>query len=373
MHAGILLLSACQDLGTFDDQSCSNCDLWGGDNRKEAYQVGPVFRDSVEAVGILLTDQDFEENADGDSLTLTLRQSLSDEYDDKTEGQAFCPEVRFTEQARAQRACASTLVAPDLLLTARHCVTRHVGALDNDGKNLCPFLNVAFGYKLNSEGLVPSSIPKQDVYECEWVKVLNRDDGNQNVHSDLALIKLKGSVKDRKHTYPAYSLPAPRQERFYLGFPFGAPMKMSTGAIIESYYTQKYLQVNSIQKWSSEESIAREEKHHSSLLFIKGDIFPGDSGGPLFDEKGRIQGLIKGVSSKYFANDYDESIKEENLAYVRLKKEQQYYLYDEGQGCIRALDCEDDDVICNVHGTIQPLAPYRQQLESFGIKEKPGE
>lgn len=134
--------------------------------------------------------------------------------------------------------CSAALVAPDLVLTAGHCVR----TADD-----CAAAAFVFGYAVRSAGAAPGPLKPEDVYRCkppdgliksvregcqEW---LFRQDGTIQEFwgADWALIRLDRPVSGRKALRLAASAPAAGTPVLAIGYPSGLPVKVSPGSVIE--------------------------------------------------------------------------------------------------------------------------------------------
>jgi hypothetical protein len=169
----------------------------------------------------------------------------------------MCPGERFAKQAVLSN-CTGFLVAPDLLMTAGHCV-------ESDFQ--CKRFRWVFGHKKGVK-----SFPSEDVYRCEKI-VASELTGSVFSTRDYALIKLDRVVKERT--------PLPVRTRGYvdkdeplavIGHPSGLPMKIADNARVTS--------------------------RRINFFYSNLDTFSGNSGSPVINTRtGLVEGiLIQGAS-----------------------------------------------------------------------------
>ncbi len=94
----------------------------------------------------------------------------------------LCPGETFSEQPKAS-GCSGFLVAPDILLTAGHCVTT---------TSRCKSFKWVMGYEIDEHGQT-KSIDKENVYSCKNIISRKQD---TKTKEDYALIKLDRAYKD---------------------------------------------------------------------------------------------------------------------------------------------------------------------------------
>ena len=129
----------------------------------------------------------------------------------------LCRDERFALEP-TPAFCSGTLIAPDLLLTAGHCI---VTTED------CEATAVVFGFEASSAGVVPP-LRAQDIYACDEVLAWSGpDDGD----ADYALVRLDREVPDREPSRVVLderSLPVGTQ-LIMAGHPIGLPLKITPG------------------------------------------------------------------------------------------------------------------------------------------------
>jgi len=180
--------------------------IYGEDDRVDLYQV---------------KDPGVRKLADS---TVALFQGGSVTINDKTavlatrpygESNGLCKDVKFYDQHEGAF-CSGSLVAPDVIMTAGHCVT------DQDS---CLSTKFVFGFSLKAEGDVPDQVPASEVYGCS--QLLGRQ--QENAGDDWALIKLDRPVTGHAPLRVATSAPAKDSLLCMIGHPTGLPTKVACG------------------------------------------------------------------------------------------------------------------------------------------------
>lgn len=174
------------------------------------------------------------------NLNRTLERSLR-----------VCPSERFADQPVLSD-CTGFLVAPDLLITAAHC-------MQTDYE--CDHFKWVFGYK---KGVY--KFPQEDVYRCEKVVTSELSDSIFST-KDYSLIKLDRVVEERA--------PLPVRTNGYvdkgdplavIGHPSGLPMKIADNAQVMT--------------------------RRINFFYSNLDSFSGNSGSPVINTR---TGLVEGI------------------------------------------------------------------------------
>jgi len=190
--------------------------IYGGDSRRDFYQVENASERAALPAAVSLF-RDTALTASGDNFT-PGGQLLGHE------SRALCPSVRFFEQ-RSAAFCSGTLIAPDLVLTAGHCMGEK-----NKPASRCARTRFVFGFAVTAEGRQPAAIAKGEVYSCAEVKLYTH-----NGTGDYAVVRLDRAVTGRRparlHTAGP---PEAGDAVFTIGGPYGLPLKVSNDAEVRS-------------------------------------------------------------------------------------------------------------------------------------------
>lgn len=219
--------------------------IYGDDDRLDVYQVkNPRLKELADStVGLF---QGGNVDMSGSKATLTTA-SYAQEYN-------LCKEEPFYEQ-RTGAFCSGSLIGPDLLMTAGHCVT---------SDSACKGTKFVFGFAVKEKGVLPESVPSSEVYGC--AKLIGRL--QENSGADYALVRLDRKVGNHKpldiNRGGAIENGAPL---FVIGHPAGLPTKVAGGAKVRDASPNGYFVANL-------------------------DTYGGNSGSAVFNAK---SGLIEGI------------------------------------------------------------------------------
>lgn len=252
--AGVLPTVGCSERPEALESSQSGI-IYGTDDRTEPGESILAHAQTLAASSGALVSASLVDETDAEHIAL---RSLS-----LTEKQHVCEDERFASQPTAA-GCSGTLVAPDLFVTAGHCVSAAS----------CPGLRVVFNYRASPRSEL-ETIAAEDVYACASVAARV-----ENTTVDYALIRLDRAVTGRQ--------PAPVRvgdralvrgtPLLTVGHPSGLPQKVAGGATVLSARsdTRDYFSANL-------------------------DAFPSNSGSGVFDlESGELAGiLVRGPGGDY--------------------------------------------------------------------------
>jgi V8-like Glu-specific endopeptidase len=175
----------------------------------------------------------------------------------------LCEGERYGEQPVAA-SCSGFLVAPDVIMTAGHCVSEFKS---------CEEFKWVFGFEVPSSMVLPTSFNKEDVYECK--SIIRESYGGSSF--DYALIRLDRPTDRKPLELLAPGASAqPGDKLAMMGFPNGIPMKVVDRAVVKSIQQE-------------------------GILVTDIDAFSGNSGSPVFDEKtGVVVGIMASGLNDYF-------------------------------------------------------------------------
>lgn len=188
--------------------------LYGGDSRLDFFEVtDPAERAAMPAAVSIFRDTTLKEDGDvyvvGGALFGHERREI-------------CPGERFWEQ-RSAAYCSGTLVAPDLVVTAGHCMGEK-----NKEPSRCERARFVFGYAVSTEGEATDTIAKSNVYSCAKVEIYAN-----NAAGDYAVVRLDRPVRGRAAARPHMDvLPSAGSGIFTVGGPYGLPLKVVNDASV---------------------------------------------------------------------------------------------------------------------------------------------
>lgn len=215
--------------------------LYGEDGRLEVYEVQPTgdLKDRVQSTAALFESKNVEASANAFRLAGKPIDKL-------------CAGERFRAQPSASF-CSGVLVAPDILLTAGHCVAAVP----------CESIRVVFSYELDAPDRDPLHVDPGDVYQCAEVLAQNH-----NFSGDYAAIRLDRIVSNRRPVPLRKSgEPAAGTPLTLVGHPVGWPKKIAVGGKIRGAYGP-------------------------AMLLASLDAYGGNSGSPVFNsETLELEGL----------------------------------------------------------------------------------
>jgi V8-like Glu-specific endopeptidase len=182
--------------------------VYGSDDRIDLYQTDSrQLRSLADSTVALFRSADVT-SADGVARLTTQNYG---------ERMGLCKEEPFFEQPMGAF-CSGSLVAPDMIMTAGHCVP---------SPEECANIKFVFGFAVQEKDKFPTSVSDGDVYGCK--ELIGREQVNDG--ADWALVRLDRAVKGHK------PLKLNRSGRIaagapvlVIGHPAGLPTKIAGGA-----------------------------------------------------------------------------------------------------------------------------------------------
>ena len=235
-----LLAASCGDVAQQKVQRLQQASIYGADDRTEVADAPEPWKEMGERSVLALL---FQKGLSKRELNFCVGPTAR--FDSLTVGQdnGLCASVRFQSQPFAA-GCSSTLVAPSLLLTAKHCLVDRPQPM-------------AFrGFVMQADGGLPVVTP-DDVFGVRRVFMSDRQ--------DLALLELSQPLDGR--VVPI----APQTRKLgdpvtVIGYPNGGPAKVSSGCHILQATGDRFLS--------------------------NCEVFPGNSGSGIFNSSGALAGVV---------------------------------------------------------------------------------
>ena len=237
------------------------------DDRIEAHEVqsGLLKKLSDSTVAVFMKS---ETRLSGGKLTLRKAPLFAENW-------GLCQESRFRNQP-THSFCTGTLVGPDLVITAAHCVSES-GSFESGWckKNV----RFAFGYKTDLNGNTPRTLPGSETYECSKIVALENDLRSDSDYYDIALVKLDRKVVGHEPVRVNRSTEIiPMDTAITLiGYPAGLPQKIDPAGKIKN------------------------SRFNPSSFSVGFDSLGGNSGSPVFNS---TTGLLEGVLGAKITIDY---------------------------------------------------------------------
>jgi len=253
--------ASCTVEGPNTTRALADAVIYGTDDRVEAFAAAPVFRELATTSAVaLVPEAQLRIDADG-SVEFTARP-LAEIFQ-------LCASEPFGEQPSLAE-CSGVLIAPDLLLTAAHCL---------DEQWPCERQVWAFGFAWSAPDL-PPQFHSEDLYRCRTIAARRYERTFDDRVFDYAVVQLDRPVSGaRRPASLSREVFEPGERLTVIGYPDGIPVKVDSGAELLDVRaaTQDYLSLTS-------------------------DTFSSSSGSGVFDTAGRLVAVLARGSADY---EYD--------------------------------------------------------------------
>lgn len=192
---------------TFTTAHASPFVIYGEDNRLDTIDASSFHQNLASSTAAMVLKEQLVTNGQQVELigpTLAKRFKL-------------CEDQRFFQQPSVAY-CSGFLVAPDVIVTAGHCVP---------SQRNCEKSSWVFNYKIKNSGDTKVTVTPSDVYQC--VSVIE----SQNIMDiDFAVIKLDRPVVGHDPVKLAEVEPEIGEPLVIIGHPSGLPQKVADGATV---------------------------------------------------------------------------------------------------------------------------------------------
>ncbi|SCX99481.1 Ankyrin repeat [Nonlabens sp. Hel1_33_55] len=238
--------------------------VFGDDDRYEVSDVSGI-EDYTRATAVMIP----KESVYGNSLYgVTLRDRLT--YQFGTEN--MDKNVKYLDQPTIA-GCSGFLVAPDIMVSAGHCILT-----DDDAKGFYWLFDYTTNLKSSEDGFFIEFDP-DNLYEINEV-LEGKLEGEGEYQKDYVVMRLDRKVKDRKpYRIRTSGKPANEASVYTIGAPTGLPLKVALNSEVVE---------NTPEQWFKTDI----------------DAFPGNSGGPVFDPNGFIEGILVRGAVEYANGSY---------------------------------------------------------------------
>ena len=259
--------------------------IYGEDNRTEVKDASEFHQKLANSTATMISSTKMLPDAfvkgvyhlDQTSLRSVFEQQLNEKSDKgladllKVEGESsqkitFCEGERFVDQPTAGT-CSGFLIAPDLLVTAGHCVAL---------PTFCEEFKWVFDYQIDESGFAGYNVKSENIYSCKRV-VSNALSVPLNL--DYAVVQLDRRVENRE---PLKIRNDGQVENYtslvVIGSPSGLPTKVATGAHVRN-------------------------NNHPFFFNANLDSYQGNSGSAVFNsESGLVEGILVRGDQDYVGN-----------------------------------------------------------------------
>ncbi|MFA6238547.1 MAG: serine protease [Bacteriovorax sp.] len=247
--------------------------IYGEDDRHEASEYADLdFVEKSRSVAIRVPNRRLSDDREDDTLINFPHRKL------KSAIPQLCSTERFAEEFSVGD-CSGFLVAPNILVTAGHCMS---------SESECTSNKWVFDFDQDT-----TAFKKSDVYGCKKI-ITQKSVSSEKEVNDYAVIELdrevlgRAPLKHRKIGRVMLGTPL-----LIIGHPLGLPLKIADGA--------KVSRMNDTEREKTIHSWLMRANYFTANL----DSYGGNSGSPVFNKKsGKVEGiLIQGADDFVFNNE----------------------------------------------------------------------
>lgn len=246
----------------FQEPGTATRGIFGEDDRKEATDA-KEFKDYVRATAVMIPKAYFRNYR---IYGITLRQRLTSVFGSSN----FDPNVKFLDQPAVAQ-CTGFLIAPDILVTAGHCIQDMDTADDYywvfDYTNNLKYNPTENYFEVN----------QNSIYEVKEVLAAEYLDDNYLESKDYSVLRLHTKTDRRPYRFRTSGTVTEGTQVFTVGTPTGLPLKLAENSKVITTEPQTWFMSDT-------------------------DVFPGNSGGPVFDPSGWIEGILVRTAAQTLAD-----------------------------------------------------------------------
>ncbi|WP_171946630.1 ankyrin repeat domain-containing protein [Flaviramulus basaltis] len=241
--------------------------VYGNDDRKDVTDAEGI-GDFVRATASMINKSNLIINDDGNYLFYgtTLRDRLVKAHNSNN----FDKNVKFLDQPTIA-VCTGFLIAPDILVTAGHCIDNIYQAENYvwvfDYTNELDFIQSKV---YNGKKYIV--VDPKNVYEVSEV-IASLDDDMEDDMDDYSILRLKLKSDRDPYRFRTSGEIGLSSKIYTIGSPSGLPLKFADNATVLYNSEDKYFQTDI-------------------------DVFPGNSGGPAFAQFGFLEGIVVRTGAK---------------------------------------------------------------------------
>jgi V8-like Glu-specific endopeptidase len=241
--------------------------VYGDDNRHEVYEASEANQQLAKSTAAMVAVTSIAPNASMPGLMTLDQHTLTDWIQNGNKDINFCEGTRYAAQPNPSM-CSGFLIAPDLMVTAGHCV---------EIENMCNDFSWVFDFNVDKDTkLAGQDIKPENIYKCKKIVsnalsfLLGLDHGViqlDRVVTGRVPLEINNSTKVTDG-----------QGVLVIGNPSGLPTKVADGSMVR-------------------------DNSSSSFFVANLDTFGGNSGSAVFNsDTGVVEGILVRGEEDYVAN-----------------------------------------------------------------------